>query len=93
MGDDDGFFIPGPAIVKILDDNWPICRHFGVSLMQIRVLLAQPEMAEDAFYHVGFMNQADDFHLVAAAETTKRVHFPYFLMSSLQVLDGTRGGL
>ena len=76
MGDDDGFFIPGPAIVKILDDNWPICRHFGVSLMQIRVLLAQPEMAEDAFYDVLFMNEADDLHFMGASGTTERVHFP-----------------
>jgi hypothetical protein len=35
-------------------------------------------MAEDALYHVWFMHQADDFHLIAAAATTKRVHFAGF---------------
>ena len=29
---DVGFFMPGPAIVNILHDNWPICRFFLVSL-------------------------------------------------------------
>jgi hypothetical protein len=33
-------------------------------------------MAKNAFDHVEFMNQADDFHLMAALGTTERVHFP-----------------
>ena len=36
-------------------------------------------MAEDTFYHVGFMNQGDDFHLVAASRATEGVHFPDLL--------------
>ncbi len=58
--DEDGLFISGPAIVIIIEDNRPICRRFDFSLMRVGVLLPQPEMAEDAFYDVGFMNQADD---------------------------------
>ena len=59
--DDDGLLVLGSAIVKVLDDNWPMCRHFDFCLMRVRVLLPQPQMAEDAFYDVGFMNEADDF--------------------------------
>ena len=44
--------------------------------MGVGGLLPQPEMAEDAFDDIEFMNQADDFHLMAAAGTTERVHFP-----------------
>jgi hypothetical protein len=37
-------------------------------------------MAEDAFHDdMGFINEADDFHLMAAAGTTERVDFPDFL--------------
>jgi hypothetical protein len=36
-------------------------------------------MAEDALYHVGFMNEADGFHPMAALGTTKRVNFPDLL--------------
>jgi hypothetical protein len=36
-------------------------------------------MAEDAFYDVGFMNEADAFHLMATSGTTERVFFPDFL--------------
>ena len=46
------------------------------SLMRVIVVLPQPEMAEDAFYHGGFMNQADDLHFMVASGTTERVHFP-----------------
>jgi len=91
--DDDGLFIPDPAIVKIIEDNWPMNRRFRFSLVRTRVLLPQPPMAEDAFYHVDFMNQADDFHLMAAAGTTQRVDFPDLLVNSLQVLERTRWGI
>jgi len=43
------------------------------------MLLPQPQMAEDAFSNVGFVNQADDLHLMAAAGTAERVHFPDLL--------------
>jgi len=36
-------------------------------------------MAEDAFYDVGFMNQTDDLHFMAASRATERVHFPDLL--------------
>jgi hypothetical protein len=70
-----GSSYPGPAIVKIIEGNWLICRHLRFFLMRIRVLFPQPWMAEDALYHVGFMNEADDFHLMGTPRTTKRVHF------------------
>jgi hypothetical protein len=59
--DDDGLLIPGPAVVKIIEDNRPIRRRFYFSLMGVGGLLPQPEMAEDAFDDVEFMNQADGF--------------------------------
>jgi hypothetical protein len=46
--DDDGLFISGPAVVIIIEDNRPICRHFRFSLMRILVLLPQPQMVENA---------------------------------------------
>jgi hypothetical protein len=36
-------------------------------------------MAEDAFHVIRVINEADDFHLMAAAGTTGRVDFPDFL--------------
>lgn len=33
-------------------------------------------MAEDAFYRGGFVNQADDLHLMAARRITKWVQYP-----------------
>ena len=55
--DDDWLFISGPAVVEILHDNRPICRRFDFSFMRVGGLLPQPEMAEDTFYDVGFMNE------------------------------------
>ena len=43
------------------------------------MLFPQPEMAGDVFYDLRVINEADDFHLMAAAGTTERVHFPDFL--------------
>ena len=43
------------------------------------MLLPQAQMAEDAFYDVGFMNQTDDLHFMAASRATERVHFPDLL--------------
>jgi hypothetical protein len=71
VGDDDWLFIPGPAIVKIIENSRPICRRFDFCLMRVRVLLPQPQMAEDAFlrlrsgqvYDVVF-DEAADFHLL-----------------------------
>ena len=60
--------------------------------MRARVLLPQPEVAEDAFYEVGFMNQADDLHFMGASGTTEWVHFPDLFDELRQVLDGTRRG-
>jgi len=74
--DEDGPFISGPAVVKILDDNRPVFRRFDFSLMRVRGLLPQARMAEDARYYVRFMDEADDLHFVAASGTTERVHFP-----------------
>ena len=74
--DEDGLFISGPAVVQILRDNRPIRRRFDFSLPRVGVLLPQPEMAEDAFYDVLFMNEADDLHFMGASGTTERVHFP-----------------
>ena len=71
MGDDDGLLIPGPAIVEIIRDNRPICRRFDFSLMMVRMLLPKAQVAEDAFYDVGFMNQTDDLHFMAASRATK----------------------
>jgi hypothetical protein len=42
-------------------------------------MVPQPQMAEDAFYDLGLMNEAYDFHLMTTAGTTERVHLPYFL--------------
>ena len=67
------------VMTKIIEDNRPICRHFPFSLMRIRVLLPQPQMTKDAFYHVGFANSADDSHHLVAAWATERVHFPDLL--------------
>jgi uncharacterized protein YozE (UPF0346 family) len=53
-----------------------MCNRFGFSLMRGRVLVAQSQMAEDAFNDVGFMNQADDFHLMAASGTSQGIHLP-----------------
>jgi hypothetical protein len=36
-------------------------------------------MAEDAFYYIGVIDKADDFHLMATARTSERVDFPYLL--------------
>jgi hypothetical protein len=47
--------------------------------MSREVLFPQPQMAEDAFYDLGFMNEADDFHFMAASSATEEVHFPYLL--------------
>jgi hypothetical protein len=44
--------------------------------MRVGGLFPQPEMAEDAFYDVGFVNQADDLHFMVASGTTEGVHFP-----------------
>jgi len=48
-------------------------------LMRTRVLFPQPEMAEDAFYDIGFINQAYDFHLTAASGTSQGIYLPDFL--------------
>jgi hypothetical protein len=65
--DDDGLFISGPAVVETLHDNRPVPRRFDFSFPGLGGLLPQPEMAEDAFYDVAFMNQADDLHLSPAS--------------------------
>jgi hypothetical protein len=70
------FFISGPATVITLEDNRPIRRRSRLCLKRDRVLLPQPEMAEDAFYDLGFMNEADDLHFMAAPGTTERIDFP-----------------
>jgi hypothetical protein len=54
--DDYGFFIPVPAVVEVFHSNWPWIRCFRFFQMRVAVFLPQPQMAEDAFYHVGFMN-------------------------------------
>jgi hypothetical protein len=77
MDHDCRFFIAGPAIVEIIEDDWPMFRRFG--LMRTRVLFPQPEMAEDAFYDIGFINQAYDFHLMAASGTSQGIYLPDFL--------------
>jgi hypothetical protein len=51
-------FISGRATVAIIHDNRPVFRPFDCSLMRVRVLLPQPEMAEDARYYVRFMDEA-----------------------------------
>jgi len=48
VGDDDGLLIPGPAIVEVIKDNRPICRRVDFSLMMVRMLLPQAQVAEDA---------------------------------------------
>jgi len=77
--DNDRLFIPGPAVVEILHDNRPIRRCFCFPPGRRRGLFPQPEMAEDAFYDIRVINQADDFHLMAAAGRTETVDFPDFL--------------
>jgi hypothetical protein len=57
----------------------PMFRCFCVPLRGSRLLVPQPEMAEEAFYDMGIIDEADDFHLMAAAGTTERVDFPDFL--------------
>ena len=79
MGDDDGLLIPGPAIVEVIKYNRPICRRFDFSLMMVRMLLPKAQVAEDAFYDVGFMNEADDLHLMATPGTAEGVNFPDLL--------------
>ena len=53
-----------------------ICRRFDFPPWGARVLLPQVQMVENAFYDVGFMNEADDSHLMTASRRTKRVYFP-----------------
>ncbi len=77
--DNGGFFIPGPAVVEIFDDNRPMFRCFCFPPGWSRLLFPEPEMAEDAFYHGRLVNQADDFHLMAAAGTSQGVHLPDLL--------------
>jgi len=71
-----GLFISGPAVVKIIEDNRPIARCFGFTLMRIWVLFPQSQMAEDALYHGGFVNQTYDLHVMAAAGTSQGIHLP-----------------
>ena len=80
MVNNDGFFISGPAIVEIIDDNRPMFRCFCFPLRGSRLLFPQPEMAEDMLYDIGIIDKADDFHLMATARTSERVvDFPYLL--------------
>lgn len=41
LEDDDGFFIPGQDVAKILEDHRPIRRRFRSPLKRARVLLPQ----------------------------------------------------
>ncbi len=76
--DVDGLFISRPVIVKIIEDKRPICRYFRFSLVRIRALFPESQVEEDAFYDVGFMNQADDFFSTAC---NRYSHLdPVFLM-------------
>ena len=59
--DVDGLFISGPAVVEVLHDDWPIDRCFGFFLMRVMVLLPKPEVAEDPFYELGVIDEADRF--------------------------------
>jgi len=79
VGDEDGLFVSGPAVVEIRHDNRPVRRRFAFSLMRALGLLPQAQMAEDARYDVRFMDEADDLHFTAASGTAERVHFPDLL--------------
>ncbi len=72
----NSFFISGPAVVEIFDDNRPMFRWFFFPPGWSRLLFPEPEMAEDALDHLGLIDQADDLHLMVAPGTTERVHFP-----------------
>lgn len=74
----DGFLMPEPAVVEIFDDNQPVFPCF-FPLRESCLLVPQPEMAEDAFYDMWIITEADVFHLMAAAGTTERVDIPVFL--------------
>jgi len=58
-----GLFITTPAVMEILRHGRPMCGHFGSVFMSRWVLFPQPEMAEDALNHLGFIDEADVFHL------------------------------
>ena len=74
-----GFFITGPAVIEIFTDKRHMFRCFFLPLRGSRLLFPQPEMAEDALYHLRVVDDAYDFHLMATARTRERVDFPYFL--------------
>jgi hypothetical protein len=76
--DEDGLFVSGPAIVKIIEDNRPIYRRFDFSLVRVGLLLPQPEMAEDPFDELRLIDEADKVHFMFASGTTERVNFPDF---------------
>jgi hypothetical protein len=46
--DVDRLLISGPAVVAILQDNRPVFRPRDFTLMRVRMLLPQAQMAEDA---------------------------------------------
>ncbi len=69
---------PRQGVIKIIEDNRPLFRCFCLPPGWGRLLFPGPEMAEDAFYHGRLVNQADDFHLVAAAGTSQGVHLVDF---------------
>jgi hypothetical protein len=72
-------FISGPAVVEILHDNRPVRRRFAFSLMRVRGLLPQAQMAEDARYYVLIIDEAFDLYFMGGSRTAERVHFPNFL--------------
>jgi hypothetical protein len=59
VADDDRFFIPGPAIDIIFEDDRPIGRSFGFTPMKVRVLPPQHTMAKDAFNDVRLTDEAE----------------------------------
>jgi hypothetical protein len=76
VADDHGCFISGPDMIIIIKGNPPICRRFGFCLKRTRRMLPQLEVAEDAFYEVGVVNEADEPHFMATSGTTDWVNFP-----------------
>ena len=61
MVDEDGLLVAGLAVVEILHDNRPGMRCFRFFQMGVGLVLPQPQMAENRFDDVGFVNEADRF--------------------------------
>jgi hypothetical protein len=80
------FFVSRPAIIKIFMDNWPMIRLW-LFASRPRILFPKPEVLKYPANHIRVLDQADDPHRGQVRGSTSQT----FLISSLQVFDGTCG--